>query len=138
MKFAKLSIVTVMVLGLGGQMYAADTLADAFKNGKVAGTLKAWYWDRTDEGNFGGAAQHNENIFNLGVELGYVTDTFYGFRVGLTFQGSATPFAEENAKKLFNKEAATQGTVLSEAYLGYHIGKTDIKIGRQYITTPPL
>lgn len=136
MKIAKLSMVAVMALGLGGQLFAADTLADAFKNGKVAGTLKAWYWDRTDEGNFGGAAQHNENIFNLGIELGYVTDSFYGFRTGFTVQGSAIPFAEENAKKLFVNEEYSSGTVLSEAYLAYTFGKTDVKVGRQYIATP--
>jgi len=137
MKWAKLSIVTMMVLGLGSQMYAADTLADAFKNGKVNGTLKAWYWDNDEEGNFYSKASH-ENIFNVGIELGYVTDTFYGFRFGTTFQGSSTPFASDDAKALFNKEESGQGSVLSEAYLGYQIGKTDIKIGRQYITTPLL
>lgn len=138
MKLAKLSMVAITVLGLGGHVYAADTLADAFKNGKVAGTLKAWYWDRTDEGNFGGTAQHNENITNFGIELNYVTDSLYGFRTGFTFQGSATPFAEANAKALFNREESGQGSVLSEAYLGYKIGKTDVKVGRQYIATPLL
>jgi len=136
MRFVKLSLAAVLVAGMTSSSFAADTLADAFKNGKVNGTLKAWYWDRTDEGNFGGGAYHNENILNLGIELGYVSDSFYGFRTGFTFQGSATPFAEENAKKLFNKEESGQGTVLSEAYLAYKIGKTDIKVGRQYITTP--
>lgn len=136
MKLAKLSMVAITILGLGGHVYAADTLADAFKNGKVNGALKAWFWDRTDEGNFGGAAQHNENILNLGIELGYVTDSFYGFRTGFTFQGSAIPFAEENAKKLFVNEEYSSGTVLSEAYLAYAFGKTDIKVGRQYIATP--
>lgn len=135
MKLVKLSLVAMMAMST--MAYASsDTLADAFKNGKVNGALKAWYWDRTDEGNFGGAAQHNENIFNVGIELGYVSDTFYGFRTGLTFQGSSTPFAEEDAKKLFTREESGQGAVLSEAYIAYKIGKTDIKIGRQYITTP--
>lgn len=137
MKLAKLSMVAITVLGLGGHAYAADTLADAFKNGKVAGTLKAWYWDRTDEGNFGGTTR-NENITNFGIELNYVTDSFNGFRTGFTFQGSSTPFAEANAKALFNREESGQGSVLSEAYLAYAFGKTDIKAGRHYITTPLL
>ncbi|WP_041959906.1 OprD family outer membrane porin [Sulfurospirillum arsenophilum] len=136
MKLAKLSMVAIAVLGLGGHVYAAsDTLADAFKNGKVNGTLKAWYWDRNDDGNFYPKADH-QNILNVGVELGYVTDTFYGLRLGVTYQGSSTPFATDDAKKLFNKEESGQGSVLSEAYLGYQIGKTDVKVGRQYITTP--
>lgn len=134
MKFVTLSLAALMSITTAS--FAAETLADAFKNGKVAGELKAWYWDRTDEGNFGSPVPHNENIFNLGIELGYVTDSFYGFRMGLTFQGSATPFAESNAKALFVNEAAASGSVLSEGYLGYTLGKTDIKIGRQYINTP--
>ena len=105
MKLTNLSLVATMVLGLTSVAYAADTLEDAFKNGKVSGTLKAWYWDRDDEGNFFSKASH-QNIFNIGIELGYVTDSFYGFRLGTTFQGSSTPFATDDAKALFNKEAA--------------------------------
>ena len=138
MRVTKLSMITVAVLGFSSHMYgASDTLMDAFKNGKVNGTLKAWYWDRDDEGNFFSKESH-ENILNLGIELGYVTDTFYGLRFGATFQGSSTPFASHEAKELFNKEASAQGAVLSEVYLGYQVAKTDIKIGRQYITTPLL
>jgi len=132
MQISKLSLVTVMVLGLSGSVCAADTLADAFKNGKVNGELKAWYWDKTQDGT----PQHNENITNFAVELGYVTDSFYGFRMGVTFQGDATPFAEENAKAMYIDEEDASGSVLSEAYLGYKIDKTDIKVGRQYINTP--
>ncbi|ATB69351.1 outer membrane porin [Sulfurospirillum diekertiae] len=135
MKLTKLSMVAIAILGLGSHVYAADTLADAFKNGKVNGTLKAWYWDRNDDGNFYPKADH-QNILNVGVELGYVTDTLYGLRLGFTYQGSSSPFATDDAKKLFNKEESGQGSVLSEAYLGYQIGKTDVKVGRQYITTP--
>ncbi|WNY98483.1 OprD family outer membrane porin [Sulfurospirillum sp. 'SP'] len=137
MRFVKLSLAAVLVAGMTSSSFAADTLADAFKNGKVNGTLKAWYWDRDDEGNFYSKADH-QNILNIGVELGYVTDTLYGFRLGFTYQGSSTPFATDDAKKLFNKEESGQGSVLSEAYLAYKIGKTDVKVGRQYITTPLL
>ncbi|WP_333803701.1 OprD family outer membrane porin, partial [Sulfurospirillum sp.] len=112
-------------------------LADAFKNGKVNGTLKAWYWDNDEEGNFYSKASH-QSILNLGIELGYVTDTLYGLRFGATYQGSSTPFATDDAKALFNKEESGQGSVLSEAYIGYQIGKTDVKVGRQYISTPLL
>lgn len=132
MQIAKLSVAAAIVLGLSGSVYAADTLADAFKNGKVNGELKAWYWDKTQDGT----SQHNENITNFAVELGYVTDSLYGFKAGVTFQGNATPFAEENAKTMYVNEEYASGSVLSEAYLAYTIGKTDIKVGRQYINTP--
>ena len=50
MRFVKLSLAAVLVAGMTSSSFAADTLADAFKNGKVNGTLKAWYWDRTEIG----------------------------------------------------------------------------------------
>lgn len=133
MQFAKLSVVAAMVLGLSSSLYAADTLADAFKNGKVSGELKAWFWDQTVDT---AGASSNVNIINTAIELGYVTDTFYGLRMGVTFQGNATPFAQADAKEVYKYEQWASGSTLSEAYLGYTISKTDIKIGRQYINTP--
>jgi len=135
MQIAKLSVAAAIVLGLSGSVYAADTLADAFKNGKVSGELKAWYWDQTADVR-AGDKPGNVNIFNTAIELGYVTDSFYGLRMGVTFQGNATPFADADAKTAYKYEEWASGSTLSEAYLGYTIGKTDIKIGRQYINTP--
>lgn len=43
MKLAKLSLAAIMIGSLASSVCAADTLADAFKNGKVSGELKAWY-----------------------------------------------------------------------------------------------
>lgn len=135
MKFAKFSVVAAIVLGFSGSVYAADTLADAFKQGKVSGELKAWYWDQTVDT---AGASTNVNIINTAIELGYVTDAFYGLRMGVTFQGNATPFAEADAKTAYKYEEWASGSTLSEAYLGYKIGKTDLKMGRQYINTPLL
>lgn len=132
MQIAKLSLVAAMVLGFSGSVYAADTLADAFKNGQVNGEIKAWYWDKTQDGT----TQHNENMTNFAIELGYVTDSLYGFKAGVTFQGNATPFAEANAKTMYVNEEYASGSVLSEAYLTYTSGKTDVKVGRQYVNTP--
>ena len=41
MKLAKLSLAAIVVAGLASSSFAADTLADAFKNGTVNGELKA-------------------------------------------------------------------------------------------------
>ncbi|NCC11516.1 MAG: outer membrane porin, OprD family, partial [Bacteroidia bacterium] len=113
--------------------FAADTLADAFKNGTVKGQLKAWYFDRTNED---AATNKNANVLALGVELNYVTDSLYGFYAGATFQGAAQPWIEDDAEAKFRTDMHASGAVLSEAYLGYKLGKTDVKVGRQYISTP--
>ena len=49
MQFVKLSLVAVVVASLASNTFAADTLADAFKNGKVSGELRAWYFDKDTE-----------------------------------------------------------------------------------------
>ena len=132
MKLAKLSLAAMVVAGLASSSFAADTLADAFKNGTVKGQLKAWYFDKTVEND----ADENANVLALGLELNYVTDSLYGFYAGATFQGASQPWIEDDAKERFVNEMHTSGAVLSEAYLGYKLGKTDVKVGRQYIATP--
>ena len=138
MKLAKLSLVAIVVAGFTSSSFAADTLADAFKNGKVSGELKAWYFDR-DNGAASGTT--HENILSTGVMLNYVTDALMGFRLGATVQSNYAPFADgaagvNGSKDMYKGDMYGSGAVLSEAYLGYAIGKTDVKIGRQFISTP--
>ena len=150
MKLAKLSLAAMVVAGLASSSFAADTLADAFKNGKVNGELRAWYFDREGSptadptktvANKGGK-DINSDIFNTGVVLGYVTDSFYGFKLGATFQSNYAAFADGSltqagtAKSDFKTDEYGSGAVLSEAYVEYSIGKTTAKIGRQFISTP--
>ncbi|NCB82698.1 MAG: outer membrane porin, OprD family, partial [Bacilli bacterium] len=141
---AKLSLAAMVVAGLASSSFAADNLADAFKNGKVTGEIKAWYFDKTQENATKTADRDdNANIANFGLTLGFVTDSLYGFYAGATFQGSSTPFIDDDAKATKTVDSATfrttnaaSGATLSEAYLGYKIGKTNAKIGRQFISTP--
>ncbi|MBP1681440.1 MAG: putative outer rane porin [Proteobacteria bacterium] len=132
MKLAKLSLAAMVVAGLASSSFAAsDTLADAFKNGKVNGELRAWYFDRDS-----GTGSTSADIFNTGVVLGYVTDSLYGLSLGLTFQSNYAPEADATAKKVFDGDMYGSGAVLSEAYVAYTIGKTTAKVGRQFISTP--
>lgn len=140
MKLAKLSLAAIVVAGLSSSSFAADTLSDAFKNGKVSGELRAWYFDRdTDVVKVGTAWDRKKgdaDIINMGVMLNYITDSFYGFKIGATFQSNYAPFADNEAKALFYNDMYGSGAVLSEMYVQYDIGKTMAKIGRQYMNTP--
>ena len=145
MKLAKLSLAAMVVAGLASSSFAADTLADAFKNGKVNGELRAWYFDRdtgvdVNPATYYSAAnvgkQGSESIFVTGVDLTYVTDTFYGLSLGMTVQSSYSPFASGAEKQMYGGDMYGSGAVLSEAYIAYTIGKTTAKVGRQYISTP--
>lgn len=138
MKLAKLSLAAMVVAGLASSSFAAsETLADAFKNGKVTGELRAWYFDRdTGDQNTNTLAKGDADIFSTGVMLSYVTDSLYGLSLGTTFQGSYSPFADSDAKNLYGTDMYGSGAVLSEAYVTYTLGKTTAKVGRQFIASP--
>lgn len=135
MKLAKLSLAAILVAGLSSSVCAADTLADAFKKGKVSGDLKAWYWDR----GFEDTSKKDADLLTLGMSLTYVTDSFNGFKFGANVQTNNAPFASADAKTTtFSGDEYGTGAVLSEAYLAYTFGKTTTKVGRQYIMGTPL
>ncbi len=66
-----------MVVLLAGNLYSADTLGEAFRNGKLNGEFKSIYYDvdKTVKGE--------ESIVSLGVMLNYITDPLYGLSLGL-------------------------------------------------------
>ena len=138
MKLAKLSLAAIVIAGLASSSFAAsDTLADAFKNGKANGELRAWYFDRdTGNKNTGAIAKGNEDLFSTGVMLGYVTDSLNGFSFGTTLQSNYAPMASSDAKNLYATDMYGSGAVLSEAYIVYTMKNTTAKVGRQFIASP--
>jgi len=130
MKLAKLSLAAMVVAGLASSSFAADTLADAFKQGSVNGELKAYYFSHDDD------TMDRADIFSTGIMLGYKTASFYGFSLGLTAQGSASPFADSDGKAYYNGDMYGSGAVLSESYLAYSAGKTTAMVGRMFLDTP--
>lgn len=131
MKFAKLSLVAIGVVGLSISSFAADTLADAFKEGKVSGELKAFYWNRDRN-----PAISSDSIFNTGVMLNYKTGSLNGFSMNVTGQSNHAAFANTNAKTQFGWDEYGSGAQLSEAYLAYNTGKTTVQVGRMFLNTP--
>ena len=144
MKLAKLSMVAIAVLGLGGHVYAADTLEEAFKNGKVMGDLRFVYTAGTQSGAVDQTAPvNNVNVGSIAVELKYVTDKFQGFNLGVAFQAAHdldTHKKDSTGPADFSSEDdernSVSTTLLSEAYLQYNFLKSNIAIGRQKIKTP--
>ena len=131
MKFAKLSLVAIGVVGLSVSSFAADTLADAFKEGKVSGELKAFYWNRDRNPSIS-----SDSIFNTGVMLNYKTASLNGFSMNITGQSNHAAFANSNAKTQFGWDEYGSGAQLSEAYLAYNTGKTTVQVGRMFLNTP--
>lgn len=131
-QLAKLCFSAIIIAGLATNSFGADTLVDAFKNGKFKGELKAYYFDKEVEN----ASAKSANVFNTAAVLNFVTDKFHGFSLGQTFQSNYAPDADTVAKDVFKKDMYGSGAVFSEAYLQYDISKTALKFGRQYISTP--
>jgi hypothetical protein len=129
MKLAKLSLAAIAVVGLSTSSFAADTLADAFKNGKVSGAIQGYYWTR-DNGTT------DADIFTSGLDLSFQTDTFNGFAFKATMQATSSPFADDDAKIMFGGDEYGSGAQLSEAYISYAMGKTTALVGRMYLSTP--
>ena len=134
MKLAKLSLAAMMVAGLASSSFAADTLADAFKNGSVKGEIKAYYFSNNGEHDSDDTSR--EDIFTTGLMLNYKTATLYGFGANFTFQGSSSPFSDNDGEARYQGSMYGPGAVLSEAYLSYTLGKTTAMVGRMFLDTP--
>lgn len=146
MRFVKLSLAAVMVAGMASSMFAADTLEEAFKNGKVTGDLRFVYTAGShSSADTQTAPVNNVNVASVAAELRYVTDSFNGFKLGLGFQaahdldwhkndyaGGANyqPNSEDDERN------SVSATLLSEVYIQYNFLKSNIAIGRQKIKTP--
>ena len=131
-KLVKLSLTAALsIAGLTTTVNAADTLADAFKNGKFKGQIKVQYFAKDYEGS----ATQDAKITATGGNINYVSDEFYGFNVGATFQTSHVLSVDDEDGK-YAGDLDADGSVLSESYLQYTFDKTSIKAGRQYISLP--
>ena len=119
-------------------------MSEAITNGKVSGEVKIWY--QTNEREPEGLFEKENSIFDAGVRLGYVTDTFYGFGAGINFYavddlGAHDNFANNSMHRFDNKGEGPinhhdTATWLGEAYLTYKLSHTMAKFGRQNIKSP--
>lgn len=116
------------------KIYAADdqlSLAEAFKQGKVNGQLKSYFFAQT----FDGAGLNDSEIWVNGGMLSYKTASFYGFKLGSTFQASFVGHKDDPDGRTAGSLDA-DGAVLSELYLDYTLANTNLKGGRQFVATP--
>lgn len=128
----KMSLVAISAIAsIQTSSLAAESLSDAFTNGKVNGQLKSYYFAKTYDGN----TTKDASIWVNGLTLGYKTDSLYGFSLGTTAQfSSVTSIDDDSSKYLGTMDAS--GTVMSELYLQYKIDNTTMKAGRQFFGTP--
>lgn len=116
----------------------ADSLADAFANGKTSGQIRAFYIDRTYEGT----VNNNRNSLALGGNLGYETAAINGLSLGARFYTTNGIHIHDGARtasqydpSLFGDNFASY-SILGEAYINFKQDGTNVKIGRQKLDTP--
>jgi len=130
-KIVKISLGAAIILA-SAQNVCADTLANAFENGKVSGELKSLYFQKE-------ISDKKVSVWTNGGNLSYKTGGFYGLNAGVTVQASTVTASDlDNAPTAYNRDQNVSGAVLSQAYLQYSIANTSAKVGRQYISSPLL
>lgn len=140
MKLRKLRIVIftlTIITSLVGSTFAAETIEKALKNGKVGGEAKIWY--QTNDNDADKHIFDSENSwFDAGLRLGYNTDTYKGFGIGLNFYAVDDLAANENwaNRSMMGVPHDETWAWLGEAYLTYKIADTSARIGRQNIKSP--
>ncbi|KAB7884663.1 porin [Poseidonibacter ostreae] len=130
MKNIKLSLVAIGTLSMLSCLNA-NTLSEALTNGKVSGELKSQFYQK--ESN----TSKTVNIWTNGLNLSYDTADYNGLTAGVTFQAAsvAREDLDENLTA-YNADQNVSGSVLSQAYIQYKIDNTNIKVGRQYLSSP--
>ncbi len=141
MNKTKLSIVVVLlatgILQASSDNNSTTTVADAFKNGKISGQIRAGFL-YADPKILDHPTLHSTAI---GGELKYETSKLYGINLGVAFYTSHAIDAlsgDREAGEFNDEQTGEDGhyDLLAEAYIDYAYDNLHIRIGRQVIDTP--
>ncbi|MBN2964360.1 OprD family outer membrane porin [Sulfurospirillum sp. T05] len=139
MKAIHLSLAALVAMGT--MAHAGESLEDAFKNGKVSGAFKFVYANGTDSDAAALNPQdpaNNSNVGSVAVELKYLTDDFYGFKLGLGFQsGHDLKIHKKNTTEDDSRNSVS-ASHLHNLYLQYSFLNSNVIVGRQGIKLPLL
>lgn len=146
----KLSVVTTIVLGLASTSQGADTMTDAFKEGKWDGRVKfQYFFTDWDDNSASGKNGKDASAAAVGGSINYKTAAFKGFSMGAGIYTTQNFFnitdpedgiTATTSKDLFLRDpGAKYGdgfTTLAQSYLQYDISLSKVKVGRFLVTNP--
>ena len=136
MKQVTYSMLTIALLS--SSAVAADTLADAFKDGKTSGQIRSFYIDRT----YDGILENNRNSLAIGGNLGFETAAINGLSAGFKFYTTNAVDIHSGPMTSATDDPSLFGgsfdsySMVGEAYFNYKANNTNVKIGRQKVNTP--
>jgi len=127
-----------VIAAIGTVAYGADTLEEAFSNGKLSGQVRIFYIDR----DYDGGVTLHRSALAAGGHLKYETASYYGISLGAAFYttngfgiGSDNLPGDSLDPTLFGENEEGY-TILGEAYLKYTYKNSMFKAGRQRLDTP--
>jgi len=133
MKFAKLSLATV--LALGSSAYALE-----LENIKVSGQATLYYQTQDDTSITGDTDKslfhQNNSKANAGLSIKFASDLGNGFGFGARLNVLDTLGLEHNLVSKTMQTVGDEKWYFGEAYLTKKMGKTLLKAGRQELATP--
>ncbi|MCX6061237.1 MAG: OprD family outer membrane porin [Campylobacterales bacterium] len=129
MKYLLSTLIFILPLLLQGK-----TLDDAFRNGKVSGDLRAFWYNGDRD------LKVDRTALTVGGILSYQTAPFYGLQANASFFSSngTTSLTQmpESGQTSNLKSDGSSINVLGEAALSYTYDDTIVKYGRQRLNTP--
>lgn len=130
----KITVLTAALTSAIPQAQAAGSLMDAVTYGTVSGQLR-YRFENVDQEGFAKDARAS----TLRTQLGFLTDSYYGFNAFLQFENVAEIGADHynntnNGQTQYPVVADPAGTEVNQVWLGYEAGyDTAFKYGRQAI-----
>lgn len=131
--------IAAAILAQSGQVYAAESITEAIKEGEASLSFRLRYED-VDVDN---ATDDNSSAVTLRTRLNYKTASYEGFSAfielddvtALRDQDYPTSPVERNSGNFPGEAiiADPEGTEVNQAYLAYKFGETLVKFGRQRI-----
>jgi imipenem/basic amino acid-specific outer membrane pore len=141
LKKTSLALAVVSALGISAN---ASTLSEALSGGKVSGEIRSITAMASQINSSLLGPYRNANSSAVALQLKYSTGDYKGFKANVGFQvghsldieksdanSAAAPWNEEKEGRI-----TAEGSILHIANLQYNIAKTEIKAGRQAISTP--
>ena len=137
MKYIGLGLSLAMVLGV--QMYGAQTLEEAFSEGKTSGQIRLFYITRDRSGSVGDT-QTDRRAFAGGGHLKFETAPLNGWSFGAAYYSTSPlgfdPDDKDEVNPSLYGEDKKGYAILGEAYVKYQADNTTFTYGRQKLNTP--
>ena len=128
----RLGLTCFLFTGIGcmSVAFAAETLEEAFHEGKVNGNIRAHYNERHY------ASRPDATAFALGGGLRAETGSLYGFNLGVGFYTAQDLGLNDDDPIKVDSRMGSDVEVLGEAYVNYSAWDSTFTLGRQKINTP--